>query len=203
MAVKASPYRRFTARFTGLGVGRLPLSPTVAGEGIAVGGPTQKGDTMKSIKQALIPVLGLVAVTAAVSAPAQAYTTPNAQLGSTSTESSSGNDFSSPNAILGQTGAVRGERVEVSSPNAVLGESGVVRAGSAPGSSPSGSPNAILGAGNVIEPTAEPVSTGGSGGFDWDDALIGAGTALTIAILGSVAMVVTRRRRHPTPQASA
>ena len=80
-----------------------------------------------------------------------------------------------------------------------------VNAASHPASNPASSadfstPNAILGSSNVGEPVVETSVSSSSTGFDWGDALIGAGGALGLVLLTGGAMVLVRHRRGPSVQ---
>jgi hypothetical protein len=94
---------------------------------------------------------------------------------------------------------------DYSSPNAILHGGGVV-AESSSATPVHSSPAAILGARNLTSPATTPavvIQSSQSSGFDWGDALIGAGSALGLIALVSGVVALTRRRRRlsiqPTP----
>jgi hypothetical protein len=132
---------------------------------------------MKRITQITISALATLVVTAAIVAPASAYESVNAASHpAASTDQGSGQTGTSINAILG-------ESTPVASPR--------------PGFS---SPNAILGSANVSEPVALTSTSTDSTGFDWNDALIGAGSALVLVLVAGGAMALVRHRRAPRAQ---
>jgi hypothetical protein len=132
---------------------------------------------MKRTMQVTISMMATLAVTVAVAAPASAYTSVNAAANpASSADDRSSADGTSVNAILSESTPVASERVDVSTPNAILGSS------------------------NAGEPVVETFVSSGSTGFDWSDALIGAGGALVLVLFTGGAMVLVRHRRGPHVQ---
>ena len=131
---------------------------------------------MKRTIQITISALTTLAVTAAFVLPASAYESINAAENPVAgTDRSSGPTGTSINAILGESTPAPGGRVEVTS-----------------------TPNAIEGGSNVSEPVV--VTSTESTGFNWGDALIGAGGALVLVLFTGGVMTLIRRRRAPRVQ---
>lgn len=128
-------------------------------------------------KHFTISIFATLAVTAALAAPAPAYESVNAATNPASSEDAGpAGGYTSVNAAVSESAPAAGTRVSVSSPNA------------------------ILGGGNVAEPvlaTSTPTSTSG---FDWNDALVGAGSVLVLGLFTAGAMLLVRRRRAPRVQ---
>ena len=134
---------------------------------------------MTHIKHLTISLSLTLALVAAVAAPALAYSTPNATVNSASAgEDSAQREHSSPNAILSPGGTDPAGLTEVSSPNA------------------------ILGAANVAQTSVQAGQPGGTSGFDWSDALVGAGSATAVLFLTAGGLILARRRRSPAVQPS-
>jgi hypothetical protein len=136
---------------------------------------------MKRITQITISALATLVVTAALVAPASAYQSVNAASHpAVSTDQGSDRTGTSINAILGESTA------STPAPSEGAGFS---------------SPNAIQGSANVSEPVV--LTSTDSTGFDWNDALIGAGGALVLVLLAGGAMALGRHRRAPRAQPTA
>ena len=134
---------------------------------------------MKRTTQIAISALTTLAVTAALVAPASGYESINASENpAAGTDRSSSPSGTSINAILGASAPA---------PSAGVGFTET--------------PNAIEGGSNVSEPVV--VTSTNSTGFDWDDALIGAGGALVLVLFTGGAMTLVRRRRAPRVQPTA
>jgi hypothetical protein len=136
---------------------------------------------MTRTAKALISTLTVVAVSVGLGPSAMAYY-------STGTTNPSGDDRSSATA-----------QTATGSPNAILGEQGQPSALATPGS-----PNAILG--DQGQPGAQPVVAdlepkvvAQGDGFDWGDALVGAGVALCLALMTTVGLRALRRRTRFEP----
>ena len=103
----------------------------------------------------------------------------------------SGEKYQSINSIVGGSGTTTNpvsHPADYSSINATLNES-------TPATTPAyRSINSIVGgAGTVPEQVTTVVHD--RGGFDWDSALVGAGVALSVALLSYLSMYALRRRR--------
>jgi hypothetical protein len=143
---------------------------------------------MTRTKQLLISIGATVAVALVLVPSASAlrdYAVPN---GAPDNQASAGraSDYSSPNAIIHRA------RGAVEPSSATAGHSSL---------------NAILGGRSVnvsrfhqaeagAQPSIGRVDGSESGGFDWSDALIGAGSAVGLVALVSGAVVLARRRRQ-------
>jgi hypothetical protein len=138
---------------------------------------------MKRITHISVSALAMLVVTAALVAPASAYQSINA----------ASHPVASSDQGSGQTGT---------SINAILGESTPVAAAESPRPGFS-TPNAILGSANVSEPVVTNATSTDSTGFDWNDALVGAGSALVLVLLAGGAMALGRHRRAPRAQPTA
>jgi hypothetical protein len=132
---------------------------------------------MTRIRQITISMMATLAVAAAVATPASAYESVNAASNpASSADDRSSADGTSVNAILSESTPVASERVYVSTPNAILGSR------------------------NVGESVFQAPVASESTGFDWSDALIGAGGALVLVLFTGGAMVLVRHRRGPRVQ---
>ena len=128
---------------------------------------------MKRIKHITISTVATVAVAAAVAAPVSAYESVNATLNPAAGSADHISSGTSVNAALAESTPVAAKGLAASSPNAILGSR------------------------NVGEPVVQ--TSVSSTGFDWSDALIGAGSALAIVLLAGGAMVLARRRMTVQP----
>jgi hypothetical protein len=143
---------------------------------------------MTPIRKTLITVLATSAVTVAIASSAMAadYSSVSALVGDQQSATAGG--YSSPNAIVGATEAgqsVAGQSpADYSSVNAIVGEREARESG--------------LGPAGVTSPVSS-ASAGSSGGFDWGDALIGAGVTLGLALTTALMLGMTRRRTRVEP----
>jgi hypothetical protein len=131
---------------------------------------------------ALALALGALAIPASATAQAvdSDYSSVSAISGASneSTQPSKGSDYSSINSIVPpEPGGGQQADSGYSSLNSITG-------------APADAPTLVSG------------RAGGSDGFDWASALVGAGTALAVAAFGGVALLTLRRRTAVTPSAS-
>jgi hypothetical protein len=166
---------------------------------------------MTTIRKTLITVLATSAVTVAIGSSAMAddYSSVSALVGDQQAARASG--YSSPNAIVGATEAGQSaagqSAADYSSPTAIVG---ATEAGQSAGQSAAdySSVNAIVGereareSGLGLAGVTSAVSSapsGSSGGFDWGDALIGAGVTVGLALTTALMLGMMRRRTRVEP----
>jgi hypothetical protein len=137
---------------------------------------------MTPIRKTLITVLAGAAVTVAIGSSAMAadYSSVSALVGDQQSTTAGG--YSSPNAIVGTEAGQ--SAADYTSVNAIVGEREVRESG--------------LGPAGVTRPVSS-ASSGSSGGFDWGDALIGAGVTLGLALTTALMLAMTRRRTRVEP----
>jgi hypothetical protein len=158
---------------------------------------------MTRIRKTLISVLATSAVTVAIGSSAMAaeYSSVSALVGGQESATAPLNGHSSVNAIVGD-GKVGERPTDHSSVNAITGDrvsSQKSLSRPAASASPS-SVSSILGPDGVTRPSpVSPASTGSPDGFDWGDALIGAGVTLGLALTTALMLGMTRRRTRVEP----
>ena len=136
---------------------------------------------MKRITQITISALATLAVTAALVAPASGYESVNAAANPAAEHrpKAPAPSGTSINAILGESTPAPSGRVELTEHS--QRDRGRLQRQRARRAEP------------------RPTSTG----FDWDDALIGAGSALVLVLFTGGVMALVRRRRAPRVQPTA
>jgi hypothetical protein len=139
---------------------------------------------MTRITKTLISVLATLAMTVGAGSSAMAA------------------DYSSANAALGDQQSAPAPQGDNSSVSAIVGDRDSTQSGSSSptvSTSPS-SPNSIIGSDGATNPTvigSAPQS--GSDGFDWSDALIGAGVAFGLALTAALMLRGARRSTRVEP----
>jgi hypothetical protein len=158
---------------------------------------------MTRTRKTFITVLATCAVSVAIGSTAIAadYSTVKALVGDRQSATAEPSGYSSPNAIVGG-GEAEESLADHSSVNAIIGDRtpGQSVQSSTPTSDGASSLNSILGHDGVTSPSpVSPASAGSSNGFDWGDALIGAGAALGLALTTALLLGMTRRRTRVEP----